>query len=97
MKFLTCLRPRPLDRSNSACGLRHPALALCTRKRWVQAVRVRPLGRYLGPRQVPKNFMGPLRGRAGFGVKIRIKGSCVVPMRKFSQATEFEGEAFRTV
>ena len=35
-----------------------------------QTVRVRPLGRYLRPRQVPKNFIGPLRGRAGFGVKI---------------------------
>ena len=32
-----------------------------------QTVRVRPLGRYLRPRQVPKNFIGPLRGRAGFG------------------------------
>ena len=62
-----------------------------------QTVCVRPAGRCLRPRQVPKNFIGPLRGRAGFGVKIRIKDSCVVPMRKFSQATEFEGEAFRTV
>jgi hypothetical protein len=56
-----------------------------------QTVRVRPLGRCLRPRQVPKNFIGPLRGRAEFGVKIRIKDFCVVPMRKFSRATESEG------
>jgi hypothetical protein len=34
---------------------------------------------------------------AEFGVKMRIEVTCMVPMRKFSQATESEGEAFRTV
>ena len=62
-----------------------------------QTVRVRPAGRYLRPRRVPQNFVGPLRGRAGFGVKLRIEVTFMVPMRKFSQATESEGEAFRTV
>ena len=51
MKFLTRLRPRPLDRANSAYGLRQCALALA--------------GRFLRPRRVPKNFIGPLRGYAG--------------------------------
>ena len=32
-----------------------------------QTVRVHPAGRFLRPRQVPKNFIGPLRGRAEFG------------------------------
>ncbi len=32
-----------------------------------QTVRVRPAGRSLWPRRVPKNFIGPLRGRAGWG------------------------------
>ena len=44
-----------------------------------QTVRVRPAGRCLRPRRVPQNFVGPLRGRAGFGVKIRIKASCWFP------------------
>jgi hypothetical protein len=30
-------------------------------------VRVRPEGRFLKPRRVPKNFLGPLRGRAVMG------------------------------
>jgi hypothetical protein len=38
--------------------------------------------------------VGPLRGHAGFGVKSRVADSCMVPMRKFRQATESEGEAF---
>ena len=33
----------------------------------------------------------------GAGVKMRIEVTCMVPMRKFSQATESEGEAFWTV
>jgi hypothetical protein len=50
IKILTRLRPRPLARANSAPGLRRPALAQRTRKRWVQAVhRVRPSGRFLRP------------------------------------------------
>ena len=32
-----------------------------------QTVRVRPAGRFLRPRRVPQNFVGPLRGRAGLG------------------------------
>jgi hypothetical protein len=58
---------------------------------------IRPLGRCLRPRQVPKKFHRSAPGTCGVGVKIRIKDSCGVPMQKFSQATEFEGEAFRTV
>ena len=36
-------------------------------------MRVRPAGRCLRPRQVPKNFIGPLRGRAGFGYRLESK------------------------
>ena len=54
-------------------------------------MRVRPAGRFLRPRRVPQNFLGPLPGRAGFGVKLRIEVTCMVPMRKFSRATEDEG------
>jgi hypothetical protein len=40
---------------------------------------------------------GAAAGTCGVWVTMRINDSCMVPMRKFSQATEFEGEAFRTV
>ena len=42
----------------------------------------------LGLDGCPRNFIGPLQGRAGF------VGN---PMRKSRRATESEGEAFRTV
>jgi hypothetical protein len=51
MKFWTRLRPRPLDRENSACGLRQFAFAL----------RDAPFR----PRRVPQNFIGPLPGTCG--------------------------------
>jgi hypothetical protein len=63
MKFLTCLRPRPLDRANSACGLRQCAFAL-----WDAT-----LGQDRCPKISPapalsqEQGVGPLRGRAGFG------------------------------
>ncbi len=34
-----------------------------------QTVRVRPAGRFLRPRRVPRKFIGPLRGHAGLGEK----------------------------
>jgi len=53
MKSLTRLKPRPLARENSACGLRQFTFAL-----W-DAV--------LGLDGCPRNFIGPLQGRAGLG------------------------------
>ncbi len=86
----TSARPRKLGLPDfvgtgrpQTCAFAQPAFALCTHKRWPQAA-----GRFLRPRRVPQNFVGPLRGRAGLGVKIRIEVACMVPMRKFSQATE---------
>jgi len=40
-----------------------------------QTVPVRPTGRCLRPRRVPQNFLGPFRGRAGFGVKLRVENT----------------------
>ncbi len=57
MKFLTCLRPLPLARENSAFGLRQFACAL-----WDAA---------LGLDGCPRNLIGPLQGRAGLGTPMR--------------------------
>ena len=68
-----------------------------------QTVRVRPVGRFLSPRRVPKNIACAQRlrvvtrvqgvmaaqGTCGVGVKSRL--CCVTPIRKFRRATESEG------
>src|SRR5512139_657123 len=55
-----------------------------------QTVRVRPAGRFLRPRPVPQNFVGPLLGHTGLG-EMLLTALTSTPCGHSRHATESEG------
>ena len=60
-----------------------------------QTVRVRPAGRFLRPRRVPRKFIGTLRGHAGFGYR-PVHLPFQKPLHPVNRSVHQHAEAFTT-